>query len=94
MSGEINQRPPINKHFCKQNCNCKTGRDVYVQIELEDGSYPESECPINPGAFDNGEFELDHASVCTNDHGIFKAYWRNWEGHTFEKRALFKKRSP
>ena len=84
-------KAPKELHLCNPDCKCKTGAEPYFQKELEDGSYPESNCPNNPGPLDNGEYVVGHASVVTRNYGWFRLHCKNWKGPpTEEKRAHLK----
>lgn len=76
--------------LCEPNCRCKSGGEEYLQHALDDGSYPQSECPDHPGPFDNGEYEASHLSLVSSNHGYFRVHCRGWEGFTEEKRAHLK----
>ena len=59
--------------------------EIYIQDCNPDGTYPESECPEQPGPFENGEFEVDRVSM-TSVAGVVKVYWKGWGEYTLELR--------
>ena len=56
--------------FCK--CHLEKSKAV---LDTEDGS---SRCK-NPGPLENGEYEVDHLSVCTRNHKLFRLHCKGWE---------------
>ena len=46
--------------------------------------------PPHYGPYENGEYETERLSVCTNDHGLFRTHWKNYAVFTLEPRCHLK----
>ena len=70
-------------------CSDSCAGSVFLEGS-ENGKYrPQNPIP-EPDALANGEWEVDHASVNTVDHKLFRTYFRGYKGFTLEPRAHLK----
>ena len=72
---------------CEETCSCLK-RHIYFQVS-ENGEYPESNCPPNPGNLPNGEWEVDDASFISDTPSSeewLRTYYRGWVECTEEPR--------
>ena len=84
-----NVKPPseMNLCTCAGPCTCLPCLP-YLQVS-EDGNYPDSHCPPNPGCLPNGQYEVCDASVISDTPTCeewYRVYPRNWALHTEEPR--------
>ena len=68
-----------NNKICDKNC---VGSPI-LEGSI-DGKYIDDSHVIETEPFDNGEYEVDHLSVVTENNKYMRSHWFGWPGHTVE----------
>ncbi len=72
----------------KIKCNDSCAGSVYLE-EAVDGIYHSdlTSAKTNPDPLENGEYEAEWMSVCTDNHNTFRTHWKGYSYHTLEPRC-------
>lgn len=74
---EENYKVPAELSLCEP-ATCRCEHETREPIAQCEGSSLQL-TPRNPGQYENGEYEVDHLTVVTRNHKLFRLHCKDWD---------------